>query len=447
MSIGRNTAVGLATNIAVLGLGILISVVVTRSFGPVQRGVYIILVTTNTLLTTVVHLSVGTACTTLLARGRYRLGEVNTIALILAIALGLVSLAIASLAFPFLRDSIFLNVSYSYLLVALALVPITIYQTYWNAMMIGLNRIVVQNKLSLVLNISNTVFVLTAVGVLRLGIPGFLGAWTLSTLLGALGALIVSSRMERFAWPPSRLVLKDLLSFGLRVHGAGIAHQLFLRFDIFAVNALVGTAGVGFYSLATSLAEKLWIVLDAVASSSNSKIAQLPHTESARLTAKVTRTALLVMIGLGLPFAVVSPWLIPFMYGSAFVASVMPLIILLVGTLGFAGMLVLNNYVLGQMQRPGLLSIISWFELGISIPLYLGLIAWQGIVGAAIASTLTYLIAMVGTLFVFTRDSGLSPAQALLPRRSDFGDYLRVIALMLSRLPFVGRYIHLSRPS
>jgi O-antigen/teichoic acid export membrane protein len=283
------------------------------------------------------------------------------------------------------------------------------------------------------------------VGVLRLGIQGFLAAWLTSALGGFLVSLWLAVRIDKQLWPPTRRTARDLLGFGLRSHGAQVAHQLFLRFDVFTINVLIGSAGVGVYSLSTSLAEKLWLPLNAIYASSMEKISQLPRDESALLTAKVTRTAVLLMLSAAVPFGLVSPWLIPFLYGSDFEAAVLPLVILLGGTLGFAVMMVVNTYILGQMQRPGLLSLLAWLQLAVSVPLYLSLIVWLGIVGAAIASTLTYLIAMATTLYVFRRDTGLPLSQVLVPRRSDFADYARVITPLLTRIPGLNRLAR--RPS
>jgi Na+-driven multidrug efflux pump len=81
----------------------------------------------------------------------------------------------------------------------------------------------------------------------------------------------------------------------------------------------------------------------------------------------------------------------------------------------------------------------------VSVPLYLGLILLQGITGAAIASTLTYLLAMACTIYVFMRDSRLPLRQILIPGRSDFHDYIRVLKSVLHRLPVLRRFVE--RPS
>lgn len=440
MSIGKNTTIGLASDGVVFGLGILVSVVLTRSLGADQRGVYALLVATNLLLAYISYLGVSSAISPILARGEYSFGEINTISIFLAFLLGAICLLVTTLAFPFLSSNLFSNIPYYYLVIPLVLTVTTIYQIYWNSMMIGISRVPIMYKLNLVTNSLNALLMITAVGVLRLGIPGFLAAWSLSALVSATAMLIISSRIEPLSWRINRTALRDLLGFGLRVHGTAVAHQIFLRFDVYLINPLLGTRAVGFYSLSTSLAEKLWLPLNALYASSTSKIAQLPRDESALLTAKLSRTALLVMLSIALPFGLVSPILLPALYGAEFSASVLPLIILLGGTVGFAIMQVLNIYIIGQMQRPGLLSIISWLQLVISLPLYITLILWQGIIGAAVASAATYIIAMFCTIFVFTRDSGLTLQTVLIPRPDDFRDYLRIFRAILNRVPGLSRY-------
>lgn len=439
MGIGRNTVIGMAVDAVVFVLGIAVSVVLTRSLGPEQRGVYVLLFTTNVLLANLANLGATGAFSTMLARGRYRLGQLNMLAFALAVAAGGTCLLVVSLAYPFLGSNIFENVPFDYLLVALGLVPTTIYQIYWNGLMIGSQRVFLLNKVTLAVNLFNGLLMIIVVGVLGWGIPGFLLVWSTSAIGGFVLMSAVAVRMEPHAWPGGG-TLRDVLTFGLRGHGAQVSHHIYLRFDVYALNTLVGSAGVGFYSLAASLAEKLWLPLNAIQVSSTGKIAQLPHDESALLTAKVARTAILLMLSVALPFALVSPWLVPFVFGVEFSVSVLPLVVLLGGTLSFAVMMVLNTYIVGRMERPGLLSIIGWVQLLVSIPLYLTLILLWGIVGAALASSLTYVIAMSSTLYVFKRDSGLPLSAVLIPRPSDFANYRRVLKPFLARLPILRRY-------
>ncbi|MDQ2806584.1 MAG: polysaccharide biosynthesis C-terminal domain-containing protein [Chloroflexota bacterium] len=434
MGIGRNTLIGLATDLTVFALGFLVSIVLAYSLGPQGRGVYVILVTTNVLLANVAHLSLWAACSALLGQNRYRLGEVNTAALLIAGGMGILCFGAASAVYLVWGAILFPQITYGQLLITLLLIPSTIYQVYWTFIMLGSDHVLTMNKLNLAVNVGNAAGMLLVVGGLHGGIAGFLAVWVVSSTANLIAAVVLAARIDPFAWPPSRVVFRDLLTFGLRTHGAHVAHQLFLRFDVYAVSSLVGVSGVGIYTLATSLAEKLWVPFNAIYASSLGTIMRLPPAESALLTAKISRTALLLMVSLALPFALVSPWLIPLLYPAAFTPMVLPLILLLIGTPGFAVMSVVNNYILGPMGRPGLLSLISWAQLLVSIPLYLGLILTYGIVGAAVASTLTYWLALAGTLGVFVRATGLPLRQVLLPTGADFRDYARVLQAALLQI-------------
>lgn len=440
MGVGRNTVVGMAVDVVVFALGIVVSIVLTRSLGPEQRGVYVVLFTTNVLVAALSNLGVSSGLSTMLARGRLTMGRANGASLFLALVLGAAALAVVLLLFPALAEGPFRGVTLDQMIVALLLVPTTIFQVYWNYMMMGTNRVLTLNKVSLATNLVNAALMVLAVGVLGLGIQGFLAAWAVSALFGIATMIVIAARIARPEILPDRASVKALMSFGLRGHGAQVAHHLYMRFDVYALNVFVGNTAVGFYSLSTSLAEKLWVPLNAVHAASAGRVAELPYEEAGPLAAKVSRSAVLLMLGLAVPLAIVSPWLIPFMYGPEFGESVLPLVILLGGTVAFGVMIVLNNYIIGQMERPGLLSITAWVQLLVSLPLYIVLISVAGIVGAAVASTATYIIAMAITVTIFSRHSGISPAQAIVPRASDFADYVRVLRPLLRRVPLLRRY-------
>lgn len=430
----------MAVDATVFVLGIVVSIVLTRSLGPEQRGVYVVLFTTNLLVAALSNFSVNNSLSTMLARGKLTLARASGAALFIAVALGGAAIAVVLLLFPALAGGPFRGLTLDQMIVALLLVPSTIYQAYWNHIMMGTGRVLLLNKVNLVTNVTNAVLMVLAVGVLGLGIPGFLAAWTASSAFGMIAMMVIAGRIERPEIPPHGPSVKSLLGFGLRGHGAQVAHQLYLRFDVYALNLFAGNAAVGFYSLSTSLAEKLWVPLNAVYAASVGRVAELPREEAGPLAAKVSRSAVLLMLAMAVPLAVVSPWLIPFMYGPEFSESVLPLVILLGGTVPFGVMIVLNNYIVGQMERPGLLSITAWAQLLVSVPLYVALISAAGMIGAAIASTATYLFATVVTLIIFSRHSGIPPMQALVPRASDFADYARVLRPMLRRVPLLGRY-------
>jgi O-antigen/teichoic acid export membrane protein len=402
MRIGRNARQTLATSTAVLALGVIVSVVVTRRLGPEGRGVYFLLVSTNFLVAEVSRLGIGTALAVAITRRRRPVGELNAVALLGSAASGAAGLAATSIAFLFLGSSVFRNVPYAYLVVALLIVPAVVYQGHFSAILAALGRVPLLNTVTLVANVFSATLIGVLVGAAGYGLRGFLVAWSTAAFLTALAMAAIAHRIDPVR-RPRRDTARELLGFGLRAHWGAIARLLLLRFDIYAVNVAVGTAAVGVYSVATSLAERLWLPANALTTASLAEIGSRDDRESGALTTRVALTSLVAATPLGVGAAVSAIWLLPFAYGRAFEAAVVPFAILVGGAVLFGATLVMHTYVLTRMRRPGLLSLIECAQLLISIPLYIVLIRAYGITGAATASTIGYCLAFAATASVFVR--------------------------------------------
>ena len=158
----------MAVDATVFVLGIVVSIVLTRSLGPEQRGVYVVLFTTNLLVAALSNFSVNNSLSTMLARGKLTLARASGAALFIAVALGGAAIAVVLLLFPALAGGPFRGLTLDQMIVALLLVPSTIYQAYWNHIMMGTGRVLLLNKVNLVTNVTNAVLMVLAVGVLVL---------------------------------------------------------------------------------------------------------------------------------------------------------------------------------------------------------------------------------------------------------------------------------------
>src|SRR5689334_10313549 len=100
MSIGKGSLLNLATDLVVFGLGIVLSIVLTRSLGETGRGIYTVLTALHGLLIVAASLSIGVACSTFLAQGRYQAAEVQTVVVGLALGLGALAGVLVSAVYP-----------------------------------------------------------------------------------------------------------------------------------------------------------------------------------------------------------------------------------------------------------------------------------------------------------------------------------------------------------
>ena len=106
------------------------------------------------------------------------------------------------------------------------------------------------------------------------------------------------------------------------------------------------------------------------------------------------------------------------LYGEAFRPSIMALVWLLPGIVIFSVANVLAAYIAG-IGKPRLNLLVSGLSLIVTIGLDIALIPRMNIVGAAIASTLSYSLSALLLIIFFIRETGASLREVLLPTSED----------------------------
>ncbi|RMB63838.1 hypothetical protein EAX61_00145 [Dokdonia sinensis] len=194
------------------------------------------------------------------------------------------------------------------------------------------------------------------------------------------------------------LELRPLLLFSGIGFLTAILNFLSLRIDIWLVDNFLSIEQVGFYAIALGLSEMVAQIPGAL------RTVLLPYLSSAknreermeillffsRITVSVT-----LMISIALFF--MADWLVPFIYGEAFVSVVTPFKIILFSMVifSFKGIFIMYN-IARDLQRVSFWSNIV--AILILIPFGLFLIPNYGIEGAALAVLISFT---VSTLFIF----------------------------------------------
>jgi O-antigen/teichoic acid export membrane protein len=246
-----------------------------------------------------------------------------------------------------------------------------------------------------------------------------------------IGVLLVTSLGLKFESPSDFKGLKAALAFALPCYGANTAQFLNYRLDVFVVGFFAGATSVGRYTLAVSLGQLLWLMSNSVATVLLPKVAAATDvanssSDSVRHTARVTRLALWAT-GVGaLGLALLATQAIPLLYGEAFRPSISALLWLLPGIVIFSVANVLAAYIAG-IGKPHLNLWVSGISLVITIALDLALIPKLNIVGASIASTVSYSVSALMLIIFFIRQTGASLRQILVPTSEDL-DFARQLA-------------------
>ncbi|MFW2382258.1 MAG: lipopolysaccharide biosynthesis protein [Acidimicrobiales bacterium] len=243
---------------------------------------------------------------------------------------------------------------------------------------------------------------------------GFLLAVALLATKGQLSidaalAIPLATRLVSIATPTTFRVLRSSLTtwtewfWIVREHltvsiGLLIEFAIY-RMDIFVVGALLGPARLGIYSVALPLSELLWIAPNAIAQ------VLFPHIAASRsTTATETITRLTVIISCvgGIGLVLVGPSVITFAYGEPFsdAGSVLPMLAFAAVLLAVWKIVTTDLLARGDSSARTRGAFAALVVLVIVLP---PLTTWLGIRGAAAATAIAYLAALIHGVRVWSR--------------------------------------------
>jgi O-antigen/teichoic acid export membrane protein len=400
---------------ALVQLGII--VVIARVFGPEGNGNVALAWLLPTLLATFLNAGVAPANVYFLGSGQVSAGTVVRSSLRMAAVLGTTGVLAGVLTVGWWGGTLFPGVPTLMLWIGLFAFPAILLQAYLCSVFHGtqqfraLNYLLLANPFLLLAMIVG--LVLTGSATLTL----VLGAYTTAAYL-TLGLTGIALR----SLPPGAPGPLDgpgyprhALSYGIRAYLSNILAYVNYKADLYLVNLILNPAATGLYVVAVGMAEKLWLVSGAAATVLLPKLASMEGQESGRrsLTPLVTRWVLLVTFGGALALGLVAATIVPLLFGSPFLASVAPLLLLLPGIVAFGAGRILTND-LAARGRPELNLYASAVVIVLNVAGNLLLIPRMAVEGAALATSVAYIGHFGITVWNYRRITGCSLADLLV---------------------------------
>ncbi|MBI4085650.1 MAG: glycosyltransferase, partial [Candidatus Liptonbacteria bacterium] len=217
--------------------------------------------------------------------------------------------------------------------------------------------------------------------------------------------------------------LKDMSRYGMQTYASGLLGFLYYRVDILLVNAFLTTAAVGYYSLATSIAEKLLMIsTSAVTVFFPRMSAEKDEKTIKEFTPLVARHVFFLACLAALALLLLGRLLILFLYSASFLPALYPLYVLLPGIVAMSMNSILAHDYAGR-GMPIINAYLAGYALLANVALNLFFIPRWGMTGAALASSLSYISVLAMSLLVYRRISGNSISSVLFFRASDFSLY------------------------
>ncbi len=236
------------------------------------------------------------------------------------------------------------------------------------------------------------------------GVAGvLLGDIVATTLVMVAGLVLVARRIRVRAvlsWQPASFPRETLLRYSSMSVVLSLLFNSLYHVDILLLRPLTGAEPTAHYKAALLVAEFLWVVPLAVQNSlvhvTSSMWADEQYDSIDLYASRITRYTLLLHALLALGVAALAEPFVRLYFGPSFDATVLPLLILLPGALGYA----LARPLIGIVKGSGQMRVLVAATAGsaaLNLVLNLVLIPRFGMQGAAVATTVGY-----GSVFLFS---------------------------------------------
>ena len=418
----KDILITFSTQIVAVILGIAVTVVIARVLGPEGQGAYSLILLVPTLLALFGSLGISIANTYFGGSRKHDWTRLASNSLVSALGLGTL-LAIGFLAYFFIFQPSFLRETEPRCLVLAALaVPLSLLTTYFTAILLGQERIKEYNLVFLAQSGASLMLVLLVLLVARGGVFGTIAAWAGATLVAAVISILLVRRTTNIGWSFHRQLFKDSVRFGLKSYLGGTITFLNYRVNIFLVALFMSVNFVGYYSVSVYMAEALWYLPGAVGTLVFARTPGMKTEEANVSTPRICRNTFFLTIMASLLLFVLGRYIILLLYGPAFLPALKPLWILLPGVVALSIPKVLSNEMAGR-GKPIVGTVASGVALAVNVPLSILLIPKIGISGAALASTISYIVGAVVVLGFFLRISKSSLVDTVLLKREDLEIY------------------------
>ena len=410
-----NTYRILSRHILTIFVSLLFSVIVARTLGVSGYGELTLAIMLPSVLLTFLNLGIASANVYYIASKKVSFKQALVFSSCFSIVISATGTVVSFLVIETFGGTLFPGVDPKFLWIAFLAFPPMLLNTYFASLFQGTQTFSQFNLILLIPSIMTLVAGIISVYFLGLGVSGATISVVLGHYAGFLFAITVLKKRLRCSVESNAFESKDkykirYLNYGWKAYVSNMLAFLNYRIDIFILNVFLSPGAVGIYIIAVSLAERLWNLSQACSTAVFPLLAEMQgrQHQQTQITLVVARWVFLFTSVLAIFLGVVSYPLVKLLFGFEFIKAVSCLIILLPGiVLASVGKIFANN--IAARGRPGLNLITAIIALIINVVANILLIPKFGIVGAAIATTLSYSINVIlkFCVFVFLSDIAL----------------------------------------
>ncbi len=372
-------------------ISLLTSVILARILGPEGRGLYAVASIVNAIGIQFFNFGLHSSNTYYVARDRKLLPALLGNSLLIGFGCGSLAIVLAGVAFsiwPHLAP-----VQGLLLLLALVSVPFSLVYMLLQKLLIGIDEVSSYNKIDLAIKIIGIILIGLVILLRQVTVEMLFSANLITLAIGFVWCLwSLITYISVHPWPSFSL-LRDSLGYGLKAYLASFFSLMVLRSDLLMVKHLLGEEQAGYYSIAASMADMVYMLPCIIATLLFPKLSALPTiSEKWKFTKKVIATGGPLVIFLGGSAVLVAEPLVKFLFGVHFLPAATAFIWLLPGII-FLGIQTIAVQFLNSVGFPKVIVLVWAGSFLLNFTLNTWAIPSYGIKGASLASSASYIFA------------------------------------------------------
>lgn len=404
--------------------GLASSIITARYLGPEKNGIIAALLVYPGLFMTVGSLGIRQSTTYFLGKKIYSEDEIKTAITQIWMFTTVISLIIC---FVLMRSFSNSGENILWVLLALAPVPFSLFNTYNSGIFLGNNDIKTFNKINWIPSLLSFLGLVIFVVALKLKVSGALAAAIAGPLFMACILLFKNKFIQSFSFNYNWNIIKAMLSLGVVYAVALFVINLNYRIDIIILDKLSTPFELGIYSKGAAITQYLWQIPTVLSTIvfARSSVSKNENNFSIKV-AQLLRLSFILVTIMAVVLIFLSPFVIITMYGNEFFGSIKILQILLPGVIILTIFKVMNMDLAGK-GKPWISMKAMLPALILNIAVNLILIPKYGGMGAAISSTVSYSLAGILFLYFYSKETQIPVSTIIGYKKTDFDPIINIL--------------------
>lgn len=386
----------LATRVLVILIGLITTVIVARTLGPAGRGLYAVAATVGAIGVQFGNLGLHASNTYYVARNRQLLPTLLGNSLIVSLVLGSFGAIITWLIFTMFPK--IAPVHGLLLILALLWIPLGLAYLLLQNLLLGIQKVRAYNTVELVNKIISVILIGGLIITKLVSVETVFSTGLIALIVGCIWIMWQLTKEIDQPFTPSLSLFKENIRYGIKAYLAAFFAFMVLRVDLLMVKYILGPEQVGYYSIAVSMADLIYMLPVVVGTILFPRLSVLIEpVEKWKLTQKTISAITIIMIVLAISASLLATPMVRLLFGQEFLPAV-PAFILLMPAIVFLSVNTICMNFFAAINMPMIVIYSPVLAFTINIILNWIMLPWVGLSGASISSIISYGVMMVLSL-------------------------------------------------